>query len=267
MSGLTARGVTVVRGAHPIVNGVDVGFTRGALTAIVGPNGAGKSTLVKALLGLIDAQGAVQLDGQDVAAMAPRVRARSLAYLPQGERHAWPLPVEAVVGLGRYPHGDKRRGDERNGDAGEDGGTVEDVLDRLDLTGLHHRSVLTLSGGEQMRTAVARALAVDADFVLADEPLASLDPRYQFQIMNALAGEAAAGKGVVIVLHDLALAARYAHHMVVMTNGAVAASGAPREVLTAARVEAGFGVRTAPAMVDGVDGPIEVALPIGLASA
>lgn len=257
MTTLSALNLSVTIGKRALLQPTDLALARGELTAIVGPNGAGKSTLVRALLGLVKHAGHVHLDDAVLAAFAPKERARSIAYLPQGQSHAWPLSVEAVVALGRYPHG-RPSGNPFGRDPD---GVVDQVIDSMGLSNMRRRSVLTLSGGEQMRVAMARALAVRADFLLADEPLASLDPRYQFEIMDALAREARQGHGVVVVLHDLALAAQYADRIVLLNRGAVAADGSATDVLTDEIVGAAFGVRCKPADIARSDGVISVALP------
>ena len=207
MSVLRAKAVSVTLGGNRVLAPTECTFSTGELTAIVGPNGAGKSTLLRALLGLQAHQGKVELDEALVDTLPPKERAKRLAYLPQGQRHAWPLPVEDVVALGRYPHG------------GQDYGTVKRLLETLDLTDMTQRPVTQLSGGEQMRVSLARALAVDADFLLADEPLASLDPHHQYSLMEVLAAACRHGAGVVIVVHDLAIAAQYADRVLILKRG------------------------------------------------
>jgi iron complex transport system ATP-binding protein len=254
MSVLHAKNLSVTIGKARLLQSADLSLETGTLTAILGPNGAGKSTFLKALLGLIAHGGETKLDGKVLSSLSPLERAKQIAYLPQGQSHAWPLSVEAVVALGRHPHGGQT-----HDDRGDD--VVERVIDTMGLTAMRHQSVLTLSGGEQMRVSLARVLAVEATFLLADEPLASLDPRYQFEIMGVLAGQARGGKGIVVVMHDLALAARYADRLVLMKDGALLADGAPHEVLIPDRVEGAFGVRTHLTEVRRAEGSIAVALP------
>ncbi|MEQ8658927.1 MAG: ABC transporter ATP-binding protein [Hyphomicrobiales bacterium] len=254
MTVLEARNISVSIGKARLLQPVDLSLETGTLTAILGPNGAGKSTFLKALLGLIGHGGETKLDGKTLSSLSPSERAKQIAYLPQGQNHAWPLSVEAVVALGRHPHGGQAHDDQGDN-------VVERVLEAMGLTALRNQSVLTLSGGEQMRVSLARALAVEASFLLADEPLASLDPRYQFEIMSVLANQAKAGKGIVVVMHDLALAARYADRLVLMKDGALLADGAPHEVLIPERVESAFGVRTHLTEVRRVEGSITAALP------
>jgi len=253
MTELRAQGLSVTVGSKTLLQPTDLVVPGGGLTAIVGANGAGKTTLLKALLGLVPAGGAVMLGDVPLASLEPKKRARQIAYLPQGQSHAWPLSVEAVVALGRHPHG-----------RGVDD-TVNRVLGRLGLAGLREQSVLTLSGGEQMRVSLARALAVEASFLLADEPLASLDPRYQFEIMDVLADEAVRGTGVVVVMHDLAMAARHAGRIVLLKAGHVLADGPAETVLTAPLVEEAFAVRTRQVQIERAGSPITLALPDGAA--
>lgn len=255
MSRLHAKQIGFRVGDAQLLTPTDLTLRAGDITTILGPNGAGKSTLIKALLGLIPTDGNVLLGDRPITSLDPSERARQVAYLPQGQNHAWPLPVEAVVALGRYPHG------------GQDDGTVDQVIKAMGLEPLRQRSVLSLSGGEQMRVSLARALAVRATFLLADEPLASLDPRYQFEIMDMLADQARDEQGIVVVMHELALAARYADRLILMKDGAVLADGPPETVLTEEHVRSAFEVRTRRHEVHRADGPIHVALPDRLAQA
>lgn len=253
MRRLETKNLGVQIGSKVLLHPTSLSFTDGCLAAIVGPNGAGKSTFVKALLGLMPHTGEVLLDGSPMIAMTPRARAKAVAYLPQGQNHAWPLPVHQVVELGRYPHGDRNQ-------AGHD--MVERTINRMGLADLRDQSVLRLSGGEQMRVAMARALAVEADFLLADEPLASLDPRHQFSMMDSLRAEAGKGHGVVVVLHDLRLAALYADRIIMMRGGAVVADGGPQEVLTQDRVRDAFDVSSQQETIERAEGgQVTVALP------
>ena len=260
MSELVAEGLTVVVGGRQLLAPTGLTLNPGELTVILGANGAGKSTLLKALLGINNPMGNVSMDGQRLASMHPRERARCLAYLPQGQAHAWPLRVEDVVALGRYPHGAGRRGE-----AGSGAAILGQVIKRMGLGDLRNRSVLALSGGEQMRVSLARALAVEARFLLADEPLASLDPHFQFQILDCLAETARAGTGVVLVLHDLRLAARYGQRVLLMRSGRIIADGTAGEVLTPGNVSAAFDVASRLETIERADGAVEVALPDGAA--
>lgn len=265
MRRLETNNLSVRVGSKVLLHPTSLSFTNGRLAAVVGPNGAGKSTFVKALLGLTTHTGDVLLDDVPLAALAPKDRAKAVAYLPQGQSHAWPLPVSKVVGLGRYPHGNPH-GNPRGNSRGMDGPHAEDivqqVISRMGLADLRDQSVLTLSGGEQMRVAMARALAVEADFLLADEPLASLDPRHQFAMMDILRSEARGDHGVVVVVHDLRLAALYADRIIMLNEGQVVADGYAEDVLTTENVASVFDVATQVETIERADDKcVAVALP------
>lgn len=261
MRRLETNNLSVRVGSKVLLHPTSLSFTNGCLAAVVGPNGAGKSTFVKALLGLTTHTGDVLLDDVPLAAFAPKDRAKAVAYLPQGQSHAWPLPVSQIVGLGRFPHGNPHVTP-----LGKDGlhadNIVQQVISRMGLAELRDQSVLTLSGGEQMRVAMARALAVEADFLLADEPLASLDPRHQFAMMDILKSEARGEHGVVVVVHDLRLAALYADRIIMLNEGQVVADGYAEDVLTTENVTSVFDVATQVETIERTDGNrVAVALP------
>jgi iron complex transport system ATP-binding protein len=208
---------------------VSAALEPGQMTAICGPNGAGKSTLLQCLAGLVEPDGgAVVLD----AAPLPhgRERARRIAYLPQVGEVAWDVSVAALAALGRLPHGDR-------GEA-----QVAAALAALDLAGLARRPVSTLSGGERARALLARVLAGEPEWILADEPLAALDLAHQLALLAHLRTAADAGTGVVLVLHDLALAMNHADRVVVLSGGALVAEGAPDEALSEAIIARVWGV-------------------------
>jgi iron complex transport system ATP-binding protein len=212
--------------------GVSLGLRPGEVTAIVGPNGAGKSTLLSALAGL--SPGPVTLDGTPLTALPPRSRAAAIGYLPQAGEVAWDITVETLAGLGRLPH--------RTGPA-EDHAAVEAALAALDLAALRHRPLSQLSGGERARALLARVLAGEPRWVLADEPLASLDLAHEQALLMRFRELAGQGKGVVLVLHNLALAMNHADRVVVLDQGAIAAEGAPDAVLTPDLIERVWGLR------------------------
>jgi iron complex transport system ATP-binding protein len=204
-------------------------FESGRITAICGPNGAGKSTLLQALTGLIEPDaGEVLLDNAPMP--RGRARARRIGYLPQVGEIAWDLSVEGLAALGRLPHGDR-------GEA-----QVSAALAAVDLLGFAHRPVSTLSGGERARVLLARVLAGEPEWILADEPLAALDLAHQLALLAHCRAAAAGGTGVVLVLHDLALAMNHADRVVVLDRGAVAADGAPEAALAEAVIARVWGV-------------------------
>lgn len=200
---------------------VSVDLPPGRMTAIVGPNGAGKSTLLSALAGLI--AGEVRLGDRRIDAMGARERALAIGYLPQGGDVAWNLSVATLVRLGRLPHRTARGVDDR---------AVADALARVDLSAFAARPIATLSGGERARALLARVLAGDPAWVLADEPLANLDLAHGRALLMHFRQLALAGKGVALVLHDLAQATNHADHIVVLNRGKVEAVGAPEQALS-----------------------------------
>ncbi|MBD3730205.1 MAG: ABC transporter ATP-binding protein [Sphingomonadales bacterium] len=206
-------------------------FAPGTITAICGPNGAGKSSLLACLAGLVTPDaGEVALDGAPLAALHPRERAQAIGYLPQDGEIAWDVAVRSLVALGRLPHGDA-------GDA-----QVEAALAALDLEALAQRPVSTLSGGEKARALLARVLAGSPRWILADEPLAALDLAHQLALLGHLRRAADAGAGVVLVLHDLALAMNHADRVLVLDGGRIAAEGEGEDALSPAIIARVWGV-------------------------
>ncbi|MBN8981047.1 MAG: ABC transporter ATP-binding protein [Rhizobiales bacterium] len=210
----------------------------GHLAALVGPNGVGKTTLLRAVAGLIPSSGDIRLDGTTLSKLSLRERATRFGYLPQGHAVHWPLSVRDVVALGRYPHGatDPARLPEK------DAAAVSRAIQAADVMTLADRRVTELSGGERSRVALARVLAVEAPVILADEPTASLDPRYQLDIMNVLRAVADTGTLVVVVTHDLGLAARFADTVLVLSDGRIVAQGPPDQALSETILEDVFRV-------------------------
>lgn len=212
----------------------DVELRPGEITAICGPNGAGKSTLLATLAGLIaPAQGEIALEGKPLSAMPARERARQIGYLPQSREIAWDVDVATLVGLGRLPW---RAG------AAADRVAVSAALETLDLGDLADRPVTRLSGGELARALLARVLAGEPHWILADEPLAALDLAHQVVLMRHFRALADRGLGIVLVLHDLAAAMNGADRVVVLDRGAIVAAGPPREALDADRLRQTWGV-------------------------
>jgi iron complex transport system ATP-binding protein len=240
MTLLTLDNLTVRRGLCPVVEGVSLTIKEGEFVGLIGPNGAGKTSLLRGALGLLPFEGRSSL-----AALAPRLRARAAAFLPQGREIAWPVTVEALVALGRNPHAST---------PDMDRAAVDRALQRMGLQNYRMRSATALSGGEQARVLIARALAQETPLLLADEPVAGLDPEAQLKTMEVFAGLAKEGRGVVASIHDLGLAARSCTRLVLMQAGRLVADGAPRDVLSDDNLARVFGVRGFHA--ETADGPV-----------
>ncbi len=239
MVSVTFDRLSVRLGQRAVVAQVSATLAPGSLVGIIGPNGAGKSTLVRAMLGLVPlSEGSALIDGQPVTSIGRRAVARSIAYLPQGQTLHWPLSVERLVALGRLPHLGPM-----SHISDTDREQVAQALDRADVRHLCDRIATELSGGERARVMLARALAVGAPGLVADEPLAALDPGHQLDVMELLAREARAGGLVIAVLHDLMMAARYCDRLLLMREGLLIADGAPAEVLTPENLAAVYGIR------------------------
>lgn len=224
---------------HLLLDDVNFVVPRGGVTGILGPNGAGKSTVLRTILGLATAgSGNIFLKGQDITFTATADRARAMAYLPQDSYVYWPIDVETLVSLGRFPHRTPF-----SGMTDEDRAAIERAMEQTDVVHLRHRPVSVLSGGERMRVMLARALATEASVLLADEPVAALDPLHVLQVMQVFDRLAREGKAVVIVLHDLSLAAKFCRHIVLIKDGRIIASGVPGDVMTPENLELVYGVK------------------------
>jgi iron complex transport system ATP-binding protein len=238
VTALRAEALSVRLGRREVLSGIDLLFEPGVLTVVIGPNGAGKTTLLRALAGLLPpSAGAVRLDGTPLAALPRAERARRVAFLPQGGTVAWPLPVRNVVALGRLPYGENPEGLPEGGEK-----AVAAAIRAVGLSGFENRPVTAVSGGERARALLARALATEAPALLADEPVAALDPRHQFLALDLLRARAAAGAAVIAVMHDLSLAARFADRIALLAGGRLVADGEPAAVLTEAALRAHFGI-------------------------
>jgi len=233
---LAAENLSLIRGGKRVVERLSAALKPGQITAIVGPNGAGKSSALLGLAGLLEpAAGRVTLDGGALAALSPRLRAQTIGYLPQAPEVAWDVAVENLVALGRLPWRDRSAK------------AVEAALAALDLEPLRHRPVSQLSGGERARVLLARVLAGEPRWILADEPLAALDLAHQLTLVAHLKACAHVGReggqGVVIVLHDLAIAMNHADRVLVLKDGHLIADGPPELALSRDVIAQGWGVK------------------------
>ena len=203
------------------LSGVTAALRRGEVTAICGPNGAGKSTLLACLAGLLmPGSGTVSLDYAPLADLPPRQRARAIGYLPQTPEIAWDVSVEVLVSLGRIAW-----------TGAGNAAAIGRAIAAMDLEGQRHCPVSRLSGGERARALMARVLAGDPDWLLADEPLANLDLAHAARLVAQFRASARQGKGVVLVLHDLAQAMNHADRVLVLDGGMLVADGLPGEAL------------------------------------
>jgi len=228
MTLVTLQNLGVSLAGRMVLHDVSLQLSSGHLVALVGPNGAGKTTLLRALAGLVPSSGAILISGDALSSLSLRERAKRFAYLPQGHIVHWPLATRDIVALGRYPHGatDPARLTQSDADA------VARAMQATDVVELAARRVTELSGGERSRVALARVLAVEAPVILADEPTSSLDPRHQLDVMKTLRMTADKGVLVIVVTHDLGLAARFADKVLVLSGGRLVSQGAAAEALS-----------------------------------
>ncbi len=234
---LSVKNINLTLSTTAVLDSVSITFDKGKVTGLIGPNGAGKSTLLRVLANLqaVDA-GTVTFTGQTIKNIHPLDYAKKVTYLPQTAVCHWPLTVEQLVALGRHPH------QTSNKISKEDTAAVAQAIEETDINHLIGRTVNTLSGGERARVMLARALATDADILLADEPIVALDPRHQIEVMALLQTLAGKGKTVIVVLHELHLAMRYCDNLVLLNKGQVIAEGVPLSVLSESNLKAVYKV-------------------------
>jgi iron complex transport system ATP-binding protein len=243
MKRLRVDGLGVKAGGRVLLEPVDLDLQPGELLGLIGPNGAGKSTLVQALAQLRRHSGGCLLDGEPLESMPAMRRARQLAYLAQADTLQWPLSVEALVALGRHPH----RARVWPGSAkasGTDDGVIDRVLAVTGITHLRGRRIDTLSGGERALARLARVLAVEAGLLVLDEPVASLDPRHQLEVMRLLRAQCDDGVSVLVVLHDLTLASRFCDRLLLLDRGHTVVCGDAHAVLDDVHLRRVYGIES-----------------------
>lgn len=241
---LELDGVEARLGAKPVLTGLGLRIQPGELVALCGPNGAGKSSALKASLGLLPlAGGQALLQGQDVRRLSERQRGQCAAYLPQERHIAWNLPAIEVAALGApFLQADK---------------ALALALEALNEVGAGHlaeRGVADMSGGERARVLLARALVVDAPLLLADEPVAGLDPDAQLLVLERLRVRACGDRAVLVSLHDLSLAAQYADRVIVLEAGRLVADAPPIRALSPQVLSRVFGLDAQ--WVESASGPL-----------
>ena len=211
----------------PILRGLNAQVHGGEFIGLVGPNGSGKSCLLKTIVGILNPRGgSVHVDDRNVHNLGAKLRAQSLSYLAQDRDAHWPLPVRGLIALGRAPY---------RGHLGrlspQDKLAIDNAVRAAYCTDLQDRRFDQLSGGEKMRVHLARALAVDAPLLIADEPTTALDPYYQISLMNTLSAQAQSGKTIITSLHDLSLAKQFCSRIWVLHEGALIRDSSPKNAL------------------------------------
>ena len=235
---LSTQAASVRLGSRVVLSGITAAIKAGEFVAVVGPNGAGKSTLLKLMAGLIAPEtGYISLDDAALTSFARRDLAKRIAYLPQDRIVHWSLAADRVVALGRLPH--------RSFTAGEsttDRAAIAAAMQRMDVVQFSDRPVATLSGGERARVLVARALAQQAQYLIADEPAAGLDPAHSLALFQEFARLAEDGHAVLTALHDLSLAMRFATRVILLKDGKCLSDGPPANVLSRENLAAAFSI-------------------------
>lgn len=238
MTELRLEQLRIGYGRKTVLGPVDAVFEPQCLHVLIGPNGAGKSTLLRHLSGVLPKQsGLVRLQGKALDQFSRLDKAKQIAYLAQEREIVWPLSVREVVMLGRHPHGASLETA-----TGADERAVNAAMHATAIEAWTDRRVTELSGGERARVLLARALATGASWLMLDEPVAGLDPRQQFLVMAMLQDQVRQGRTVLVVLHDLALAARFADRILLLHQGLVRAHGPVQTVLTEQSLADVFGL-------------------------
>ncbi len=240
MSLIKATGLEYKIGNLSILKGIDFEIKMGELVGLIGPNGAGKSTLLRLLTQVEPASGGeIQFDGKMIEALSAEERAKRIGYLEQGARAHWPFSVEKIIGLGRIPYQKWWQQASREDDA-----KVIQAMEVTQTLAYRNRNVTTLSGGEHTLVMLARIIAGEPQLILADEPVAALDPYHQLHVMEILRTHASEQRAAVVVLHDLSLAARFCDRLYLLNHGALHCSGTPNEIMVAENIADVYGVKT-----------------------
>lgn len=247
MKCLKIENISLDLGGMPILKNISATLNRGEMVGLIGPNGAGKSSLLRSILGLVDIKnGEILIDDKNIADLSLKERAKNMSYAAQGAPVHWPLTVEHIVGLGRVPHlnpWQKLTSDDEI--------AIEGAMERTDCIHLKERLVTTLSGGERARVLLARVLATDALYVMADEPVASLDPAHQLQVMTILKNLTKSNSGVLVVMHDLSLALRFCDRIILLNEGEILGQDTPEIILNDENLATIFNIRASRWTEDG----------------
>lgn len=245
---LAAHSASVKLGGRVVLNGITADIKAGEFVAVVGANGAGKSTLLRLMAGLVMPEtGHVTLESARLDSFERRDLAKRIAYLPQDRIVHWSLAALRIVALGRLPHRSFAAGE-----SAKDQAAITAAMQRMNVMQLSERSVATLSGGERARVLVARALAQQAQYLIADEPAAGLDPAHSLALFQEFARLAADGHAILTALHDLSLAMRYATRVILLKDGVCLSDGPPAMVLSRENLAAAFAIDAIVTEVDGI---------------
>ncbi|CAM3854090.1 putative siderophore transport system ATP-binding protein YusV [Vibrio aerogenes CECT 7868] len=235
---LSTQNLQLSHGSRVIVHGLDVRFPPGKVTAIVGPNGCGKSTLLNGLARVHQPQqGTVCIDGTDIHTLPSRQVALKLALLPQETLAPDGITVRELIRFGRHPHQKLLRQSHQS-----DSRAIQQALQAANLEDLADRLLDTLSGGQRQRAWIAMCIAQETPLLLLDEPTSALDLGHQIEVFELIRTLAEQGKSVIMVVHDIAMAARYSDHLVAMKDGQIVAKGSPAEVITGPLLQSLYGI-------------------------
>jgi len=224
---------------NSILEDVTITLNRGEMVGLIGPNGAGKTSLLKCILGLLEIKsGTISVDNKNIDNLTLKERAKKMAYFAQGAPVYWPLTVDSVVGLGRVPHLNQWQKLSE-----DDEEIIESAMVKTDCISLKGRLVTSLSGGERARVLLARALATRSPYIMADEPVASLDPAHQLQVMEILKKLSQNNSGVMVVMHDLSLALRYCDRLILLDEGKLIGQDTSDVILSDNKLASVFGIR------------------------
>lgn len=227
MNQLRVSNLSVVVEQQSLLSDIYLNIESGELVAILGSNGAGKSTLLNCIVGAQAFSGLVSWNETPVSSMNSTDKARAISYLPQNRPTSWPLRVKDIVALGRYAFGATP-----GNLSPTDSAAVTAAMQSCNLMALQDRQIDTLSGGEQARVHCARTFASEAPLLVADEPTNSLDPKHQLEILTMISSYVDQDRSGLVVLHEPALAARFATRLIWLKNGSIVADGTPAETLT-----------------------------------
>jgi iron complex transport system ATP-binding protein len=235
---LQADNITLSFNKHVILNSLNIKIGAGKLVGLIGPNGAGKTSLLRILAKLqTPDSGTVQLDGKNLSEIPRKQLAQAIGYLEQGAPAHWPLQVRRLIELGRLPYlspwGELSR---------HDRDIVDRAIEQAEVGHLSDRIISTLSGGERLRVLIARMFATEPNIILADEPIAALDPYHQLHIMELLRDHCERGGSAVVVMHDLNMAARFCHQLALLHNGHIVSEGTPEQVLQPQQLRDVYGI-------------------------